>query len=87
MTTRRARRTHAELEISAAEFKAKCLSLMEDVSRTRRSLVVTKRGKPIVRLVPLEQKEAPFVGFLQGCVLHAEALDEPTGEVWEAEST
>jgi prevent-host-death family protein len=41
-------------EISAAAFKAQCLSLMEDVRSTRRPLVITKRGKPVAKLVPID---------------------------------
>jgi prevent-host-death family protein len=40
--------------ISAAEFKARCLTLMDDVNRTRETLVITKRGKPVARLVPAD---------------------------------
>ncbi len=86
MTSKRRLGTPAEDTISAAEFKAKCLSLMEDVASTKRPLTVTKRGKAIARLVPVDRKEAPFVGFLSGCVISARDLDKPTGEVWEAES-
>jgi len=40
-------------EISASEFKAKCLKLLDRVARTRQPLTVTKRGKPVARVVPL----------------------------------
>ncbi len=83
MTTSKRRPT--EPEIPAAEFKAKCLSLMDDVYRHERSFTVTKRGKPVARLVSAKRKYPAFVGSLRSCVLHADALTEPTGEVWEAE--
>ena len=38
--------------IKAAEFKAKCLSLMDEVAATGEPLVITKRGKRVARLVP-----------------------------------
>lgn len=38
--------------VAVTEFKARCLSLLEDVARTGESLVVTKRGKPLARIVP-----------------------------------
>lgn len=41
-------------EISAAKFKAQCLALLDDVAATGTELVVTKRGKPVARVVPLE---------------------------------
>jgi prevent-host-death family protein len=70
--------------ISAAEFKATCLSLMDEVSERGRSFTVTKRGKPVARLVPIQQRSA-FVGSLAGTVLKAKDLTEPTGETWDAE--
>jgi prevent-host-death family protein len=72
-------------EISAAEFKARCLSLMDEVSARGRSFTITKRGTPVARLVPIEKETVPFIGSLKGAVIKAIALTEPTGEEWEAE--
>ncbi|MHB8471125.1 MAG: type II toxin-antitoxin system Phd/YefM family antitoxin [Gaiellaceae bacterium] len=41
--------------IAASEFKAKCLALLDEVAQTRETLVVTKRGKPVARVVPAEE--------------------------------
>jgi len=38
--------------IGAAEFKARCLKLMDEVAATGNALVVTKNGKPVVRILP-----------------------------------
>ena len=38
---------HMSIEISASEFKAKCLALLDRVAATGETLVVTKRGKPV----------------------------------------
>ena len=38
--------------VAVTEFKARCLSLLEDVARSGQPLVVTKRGKPLARVVP-----------------------------------
>ncbi|MEA3291000.1 MAG: type II toxin-antitoxin system Phd/YefM family antitoxin, partial [Pseudomonadota bacterium] len=40
------------MDISATDFKAKCLKLLDDVARTHEPVVVTKRGKPIAKVVP-----------------------------------
>jgi prevent-host-death family protein len=53
-------------KIAAAEFKARCLTLMEDVRSTREPLVVTKRGKPVVKLVPADDGKDDFIGRLEG---------------------
>lgn len=44
--------------IAAAKFKADCLSLLDEVERSRAELVVTKRGRPVARVVPLEKKRS-----------------------------
>jgi prevent-host-death family protein len=36
--------------IKASEFKAKCLKLIDEVAQSGEALVITKRGKPIVRV-------------------------------------
>lgn len=71
--------------ISAAEFKARCLGLMENVAREGTSITITKRGKPIARLVPAETEHEPFLGSLRGLATYTGDLTEPTGEIWEAE--
>ena len=47
--------------ISAAEFKAKCLQLMDEVNEHKLKLVVTKRGKPVVEITAPTAEERPFV--------------------------
>ena len=44
--------------IPAGEFKAHCLKLMDEVQAQRKSIIITKRGKPIAKLVPYDD-EAP----------------------------
>lgn len=41
--------------VPAAKFKAQCLSLLDEVARSREELVITKRGTPIARVVPLQR--------------------------------
>ena len=45
----------AKRTIAASEFKAKCLALLDEVAETKETLVVTKRGKPVVQVVPVEE--------------------------------
>jgi prevent-host-death family protein len=46
--------------IAITEFKAQCLSLLEDVSRTGEPLEITKRGKPLARVVPSAGGKAKY---------------------------
>ena len=41
-------------EVAAGEFKARCLRLLDEVAEERVELVVTKRGRPVARVVPLD---------------------------------
>jgi prevent-host-death family protein len=50
----------------AGEFKARCLSIMDQVSSTRTPVVITKRGKPVAKLVPVEAAPAWVPGRLAG---------------------
>lgn len=53
-------------EVPATEFKAKCLELMDRVAEKSESFTITKRGKPVARLVPVKPaKSSPF-GALRG---------------------
>jgi len=57
-------------QIAAGEFKAKCLRIMDEINQTGRPMVVTKRGVPVVRLVPIrdDKKKPDFFGRLKGIV-------------------
>jgi prevent-host-death family protein len=39
-------------EITATQFKARCLRLLDEVAESGETLVVTKRGRPVVRVEP-----------------------------------
>ena len=45
-------------EMSASEFKAKCLAALDEVQRTGEPLTITKRGKPVAEVVPALAREA-----------------------------
>ena len=44
--------------IPAGEFKAHCLALLDKVARTHLPLIVTKRGKPVAKIVPTETRKS-----------------------------
>ena len=52
--------------VAAAEFKANCLRLMDEVARQRRPITITKRGKPVAKLVPVEQEPIDLFGYMAG---------------------
>lgn len=74
-------------KIAAGEFKARCLTLMEDVRSTREPLIITKRGKPVAKLVPvLEKKKDDWIGRLNGKMRIVGDIESPVVplEDWEA---
>lgn len=71
-------------EITAAKFKAECLKLMDQTSTT---YVITKRGKPVAKLLPFEEEERKLVyGCMKDSMIIHDDLIEGTGEVWDASS-
>jgi prevent-host-death family protein len=46
--------------MNASEFKAKCLAILDEVSRTREPLTILKHGKPVARLVPAETEHRVY---------------------------
>jgi len=52
--------------IPAGQFKAECLAVMDQVQRKRESVVVTKRGKPVVMIIPAEPQRDDIFGFFVG---------------------
>ena len=59
-------------QMAAGEFKAKCLSVMNEVKKTGRPVVVTKRGRPVIEVYPAadsgKKKKDAFFGRLKGII-------------------
>jgi len=53
-------------KMAAAQFKARCLAVMDQVSQSGRPVVITKHGKPVVKLVPANEGEDEIFGALAG---------------------
>jgi prevent-host-death family protein len=70
--------------ISAREFKARCLTLMDDVQDTREPLLITKGGKPVAKLVPAEDASDDFLGRLKGIIEVVGDIESPieSADVW-----
>jgi len=72
------------MKITAAEFKAKCLKLMDEVSKSHEPVVITKRGKPIAKLVPIEEPSETQFGYMKGTVTVLGDVVSPIDEPWSA---
>lgn len=82
----RAPRTKTQLPatMSAAEFKAKCLELMDAVADTGRSVVVTKRGRPMAVLGPVRPARRSAFGFMKGHIQILGDIIAPIDVEWDA---
>jgi prevent-host-death family protein len=69
--------------MQASLFKAQCLSVLDEVESTHSSVIITKHGRAVARLVPIEVGR-PTLGSV---TLLTENEDElfSTGEVWNGE--
>jgi len=63
--------------MAAGKFKAECLTLMEDVRKTREPILITKRGRPVAKLVPVQRSSDDFIGRLEGIVRIAGDIQSP----------
>jgi len=75
-------------EIHAAEFKAKCLAILDEVAQQGESVTILKRGKPVAQLIPPTPRVHQFPQQeLMGSVFILGDVVSPTlsAEEWEAE--
>jgi prevent-host-death family protein len=72
--------------IAAGIFKARCLELVDEVARTRQEIIVTKYGRPVAKLVPLDgPPPPPLFGRARHTVVHVSGdAFAPTPELWDA---
>ena len=53
-------------KITAGKFKTHCLSVIRDIQATGKPVIVTKRGAPMVKIVPVASEENELFGFMAG---------------------
>jgi antitoxin (DNA-binding transcriptional repressor) of toxin-antitoxin stability system len=69
--------------LNASTFRSQCLTLLDQLPPE--GLVITRRGKPIARLIPLQDNNADLIGSLAGKFeIRGDILS--TGTAWDAES-
>ena len=70
----------------AGEFKARCLMVIDQVRDTRESVLITKRGRPVAKLVPVGRRGDDVFGCLKGVMEIVGDIESPLvpPEEWEA---
>ena len=72
--------------IKASEFKAHCLRLMEEVARSGEEIVITKRGRPVSRLVPCRDQSEALLGADRDIIRIHDDIVDPLDVEWEVEA-
>jgi prevent-host-death family protein len=68
-------------KVAAAKFKEQCLSILDRLDPE--GIVITKHGKPVARLLPMERASADLIGSLRGRIrVKGEIMS--TGVKWTA---
>ena len=72
--------------IAAGQFKARCLRLMDEVRTTREPVLITKKGRPVAKLVPAESQVEDIFGCLRNEIKIVGDIESPVVplEDWDA---
>ena len=77
------------MQIPAAKFKANCLKIMDGVEKSHDPVTITKRGRPVAQLVPVDRlatKRKPLFGYMAGeATLLGDVVNMPK-TAWEADA-
>ena len=78
--------THADTRtIKASEFKAKCLSLMDEVAESGEEIIITKYGRPVSRLTPYRARDGLTFGRNREIIkIHGDIVSPMPAEWFES---
>lgn len=68
--------------IAAGEFKTHCLRLMDEVAERHTEIVITKYGKPVAKLAPVEDEVPDSFGAMAGTVAYRDDIVAPDHDAW-----
>ena len=69
--------------MAAGTFKSRCLAVMKKVQATGEPVIVTKRGTPVVKVVPAQSEKNDIFGFMTGRVKIVGDIESPIPVEWE----
>ena len=70
--------------ITASEFKAKCLKIMDEVAESGERVVITKRGKPVAELSQARELRSPIFGSMRHTMKIIGDIEAPLDVEWDA---
>ena len=74
-----------ESTLTASEFKAKCLRLLDEVAEQGNSLIITKRGRPVARVAPIEPVRKVLRGSWKGRIkINGDIVNFNVANEWES---
>lgn len=75
-----------ERYVQAGKFKAECLKIMDEVQKTKRPVIITKRNIPVVEIVPIPNEKKSLYGAMEGSMEIIGDIIAPIDEKWDANS-
>lgn len=72
------------MDISAAQFKAECLKLMDEVEKTRQPIIITKHGRPVAQLAPIPADTESLFGYMKATTRTHGDVVAPIEVEWSA---
>lgn len=66
----------------ASEFKAKCLKIIDEIAETGETVVVTKRGVPLVKVMPIQERLKSMYGVDKGKIKILGDIVSPMPSEW-----
>jgi len=74
-----------EERVSKSKFKPRALEYFREVERTGKQLIITDRGKPVIKIIPYSEGPDKDMEALRGTVVKYDLPTEPVGlEDWES---
>jgi prevent-host-death family protein len=70
--------------ISKSQFKPRALTFFREVEQTGKEIIITDRGKPVLKLVPYSENPDAWLQELRGTVKRYKNPTEPLAADWEA---
>lgn len=70
------------MDIPAAQFKAECLRLMDEVEKTRRPIIITKHGRPVAQLAPVPADTGSLFGYMKATMRIQRDVMAPLDVEW-----